>query len=181
MLNSHAGGKKPVYRPHLRKPFPLTQLPGSQYPNTAKLSSLLLPRTLTFAANTNIPLHSRPSLDQTMNDGKKGRRRRSSSLIIYQEPLESPEHMSDQSALPNLNATWVNAKGTIRLPNLHYGPDEYTLLNTASDEPSSSFFTRIQDTMICGGLLLVEKADCMDLKCLLSAQRLARYIINELC
>lgn len=45
-----------------------------------------------------------------MNDGKKSRRRRSSSLI-YQEPLESIEHMSDQSALPNVNADWVNAKG----------------------------------------------------------------------
>lgn len=45
-----------------------------------------------------------------MSDGKKGRRRRSSSLI-YQEPTESMEHMSDQSALPNLNANWVNAKG----------------------------------------------------------------------
>lgn len=31
--------------------------------------------------------------------------------MIYQEPLESPEHMSDQAALPNLNANWVNAKG----------------------------------------------------------------------
>ena len=46
-----------------------------------------------------------------MNDGKKSRRRRSSSLI-YQEPPESIEHMSDQSALPNVNADWVNAKGT---------------------------------------------------------------------
>ena len=46
-----------------------------------------------------------------MNDGKKGRRRRSSSLMIYKEPLESPEHMSDQAVLPNLNAEWVNAKG----------------------------------------------------------------------
>lgn len=45
-----------------------------------------------------------------MNDGKKSRRRRSSSLI-YQEPPESIEHMSDQSALPNVNANWVNAKG----------------------------------------------------------------------
>ncbi|KAG7009230.1 hypothetical protein G7Y79_00003g010980 [Physcia stellaris] len=45
-----------------------------------------------------------------MNDGKKGRRRRSSSLL-YQEPPESIEHKSDQSALPNLNADWVNAKG----------------------------------------------------------------------
>lgn len=117
LLNCPAGDKKPVYRPHLRKPLFLTCFPVSQHPNTAKLSSLLLPRTLTFAANTNLSPRSTPSLDQTMNDGKKGRRRRSSSLIIYQEPLESPEHMSDQSALPNLNATWVNAKGTMKLPN----------------------------------------------------------------
>jgi hypothetical protein len=45
-----------------------------------------------------------------MPDGKKGRRRRSSSLI-YHEPPESMEHISDQSALPNLNANWVNSKG----------------------------------------------------------------------
>ena len=31
--------------------------------------------------------------------------------MIYQEPTESMEHISDQSALPNLNADWVNAKG----------------------------------------------------------------------
>lgn len=47
-----------------------------------------------------------------MSNGKKGRRRRSSSLL-YQEPPESIEHMSDQSVLPNLNAQWVNAKGGI--------------------------------------------------------------------
>jgi len=41
---------------------------------------------------------------------KTGRRRRSSSLL-YQEPPETIEHMSDQAALPNLNADWVNAKG----------------------------------------------------------------------
>ena len=45
-----------------------------------------------------------------MSEGKKNRRRRSSSLI-YTEPQESMEHISDQSALPNLNADWVNAKG----------------------------------------------------------------------
>lgn len=44
------------------------------------------------------------------NAQKQGRRRRSSS-IIYQEPPESIEHTSDQAALPNLNANWVNAKG----------------------------------------------------------------------
>ncbi|EGE02046.1 unfolded protein response protein Orm1 [Trichophyton equinum CBS 127.97] len=45
-----------------------------------------------------------------MSQTRTGRRRRSSS-IIYQEPPESIEHTSDQAALPNLNANWVNAKG----------------------------------------------------------------------
>jgi hypothetical protein len=45
-----------------------------------------------------------------MSEQKTGRRRRSSSLL-YQEPPETIEHMSDQAALPNLNANWVNAKG----------------------------------------------------------------------
>jgi hypothetical protein len=31
--------------------------------------------------------------------------------LLYQEPPETIEHMSDQAALPNLNADWVNAKG----------------------------------------------------------------------
>ncbi|KAF2203605.1 Orm1 type endoplasmic reticulum protein [Delitschia confertaspora ATCC 74209] len=43
-------------------------------------------------------------------DTKEARRRRSSSLV-YTEPPESLEHISDQAALPNLNANWVNAKG----------------------------------------------------------------------
>jgi len=30
---------------------------------------------------------------------------------VYTEPPESLEHISDQAALPNLNAEWVNAKG----------------------------------------------------------------------
>ena len=47
---------------------------------------------------------------------RQGRRRRSSSLLIYKEPLESPERLSDQAVLPNLNATWVNAKGASRPP-----------------------------------------------------------------
>ena len=42
---------------------------------------------------------------------KEARRRRSSSLV-YTEPPESLEHISDQAALPNLNADWVHAKGT---------------------------------------------------------------------
>ena len=50
-----------------------------------------------------------------MSEQKVGRRRRSSSLL-YQEPPETIEHMSDQAALPNLNANWVNAKGQ-KFPN----------------------------------------------------------------
>jgi len=46
---------------------------------------------------------------------KTGRRRRSSSILqVYHEPPEPIEQLSDQSALPNLNADWVNAKGTLR-------------------------------------------------------------------
>ena len=81
--------------------------------NTAKLSPLIIPRTISYAASTNPPPPRRTAFgDTSMNDGKKGRRRRSSSLL-YQEPPESIEHMSDQSALPNLNADWVNAKGEL--------------------------------------------------------------------
>jgi hypothetical protein len=43
-------------------------------------------------------------------DAKEARRRRSSSLV-YTEPPESLEQLNDQSALPNLNAEWVNSKG----------------------------------------------------------------------
>ena len=43
-------------------------------------------------------------------DAKEARRRRSSSLV-YKVPPESLEQLSDQAALPNLNAEWVNAKG----------------------------------------------------------------------
>jgi hypothetical protein len=57
------------------------------------------------------------------NTQKQGRRRRSSSLI-YQEPAESIEHTSDQAALPNLNANWVNAKGELDwFPNPRNSPD----------------------------------------------------------
>lgn len=75
--------------------------------NTAKLSPLIIPRTVSFPQ---APFRNPASDDASMNNGKKGRRRRSSSLL-YHEPPESIEHMSDQSALPNLNADWVNAKG----------------------------------------------------------------------
>lgn len=77
--------------------------------NTAKLSSpILLPRTVSYDASSKPPRPSGPY--RAMSEQKVGRRRRSSSLL-YQEPPETLEHMSDQAALPNLNANWVNAKG----------------------------------------------------------------------
>lgn len=42
------------------------------------------------------------------------RRRRSSSILqVYHEPPETLEQISDQAALPNLNANWTNAKGLL--------------------------------------------------------------------
>ncbi|KAJ9641045.1 sphingolipid homeostasis protein orm1 [Coniosporium tulheliwenetii] len=81
------------------------------HPRTAKLSPIILNRTLSFGVDPH-PRHlASPAADQknTMSSSK-GRRRRSSSLM-YTEPPESLEHISDQSALPNLNSEWVNAKG----------------------------------------------------------------------
>jgi len=69
---------------------------------------ITLQRTISFSADLKPPVHLSP--DSTMSSTKTGRRRRSSS-IIYQEPPESLEQISDQSALPNLNSQWVNAKG----------------------------------------------------------------------
>lgn len=51
-------------------------------------------------------------------EAKEARRRRSSSLV-YKEPPESLEQLSDQAALPNLNAEWVNAKGECPGTRLH--------------------------------------------------------------
>jgi hypothetical protein len=57
-------------------------------------------------------------------DAAKDARRRRSSSLVYKEPPESLEQLSDQSALPNLNAEWVNAKGehTTRHIHLWRGP-----------------------------------------------------------
>jgi hypothetical protein len=75
-------------------------------------SQTALHRTISFEANARLapPVSS---YDPAMSNTKSGRRRRSSS-IIYQEPPESLEQISDQSALPNLNSQWVNAKGAPR-------------------------------------------------------------------
>lgn len=82
--------------------------------NTAKVSSpILIPRTVSYDAGTNPP--ARGSAYLGMTDSKSTRRRRSSSILqIYQEPQEPIEQLSDQSALPNLNANWVNAKGMLK-------------------------------------------------------------------
>ena len=82
--------------------------------NTSK-SSLLVPRAISFSPEMDGPQRLSP------NTQRQGRRRRSSS-IIYQEPPESMEHISDQAALPNLNANWVNAKGEFELDINHLLP-----------------------------------------------------------
>ena len=77
------------------------RLRDSALPTTAKLSPLILNRNL----------HVPPSAyERTMGIDRTNRKRRSSS-IVYHEPPESFEQLSDQAALPNLNAEWVNAKG----------------------------------------------------------------------
>ncbi|KAJ5054173.1 uncharacterized protein L3040_000455 [Drepanopeziza brunnea f. sp. 'multigermtubi'] len=92
----------------LQREPPTFIIPPSPSP-TAKLSSpIFLPRTVSYDATSKPPRPSGPY--RAMSEQKVGRRRRSSSLL-YQEPPETMEHMSDQAALPNQNANWVNAKG----------------------------------------------------------------------
>ena len=85
--------------------------------NTAKLSPILLNRTsgLSFAGDPRARPSDSPSsyYKMSLDPAKDARRRRSSSLV-YKEPPESLEQLSDQSALPNLNAEWVNAKGELQ-------------------------------------------------------------------
>lgn len=80
-------------------------------PLAANLPSLLFATSI-ITTNTEPVFIRRDFGDPAMPEGKKGRRRRSSSLI-YHEPPETMEQLSDQSALPNLNANWVNAKGEL--------------------------------------------------------------------
>ena len=93
--------------------FPPPAYPGD-YINTAKLSPILLNRTsgLSFAGDPRPRQSDSPSTYSKMSlDAAKDARRRRSSSLVYKEPPESLEQLSDQSALPNLNAEWVNAKG----------------------------------------------------------------------
>ena len=80
-------------------------------------SQTTLHRTISFEANARLapPVSA---YNQAMSSAKGGRRRRSSS-IIYQEPAESLEQISDQEALPNLNSQWVNAKGSDLSPPVY--------------------------------------------------------------
>ena len=75
-----------------------------------KVSSLLLHPARAATGFGHSPL-SGPYKDEAEMNGKKTSRRRRSSSLMYTEPPESTEHLSDQAALPNLNAEWVNAKG----------------------------------------------------------------------
>lgn len=91
--------------------------------NTAKLSSpILLQRTVTFDAGNDPPRSRSAYLDMADRNNFGARRRRSSSILqVYHEPPETLEQISDQAALPNLNANWTNAKGmTMPIPVLIY-------------------------------------------------------------
>jgi hypothetical protein len=105
----------PVCRAARRGPHaPPNPKPSPAPCNTAKLSPILLNRTsrLSFAGDPR-PHRLNVSSGTMPFDAKEARRRRSSSLV-YTEPPESLEQLSDQSALPNLNAEWVHAKGASR-------------------------------------------------------------------
>ena len=69
-----------------------------------------LSRTISFQADAKTAPSDLSTYQTNMSSTRTGRKRRSSS-IIYQEPPESLEQISDQSVLPNLNSQWVNAKG----------------------------------------------------------------------
>jgi hypothetical protein len=85
--------------------------------NTVKLSSpILIPRTVSYDPGANGPRRE-STYGSMANSSQGGRRRRSSSILqVYQEPPEPLEQLSDQAALPNLNANWVNAKGKLCTP-----------------------------------------------------------------
>jgi hypothetical protein len=81
-----------------------------------------------------------------MSRSTEARRRRSSSLL-YQEPPESLEQVSDQSALPNLNAEWVNAKG-IYERSLLYSPS-IDILSTDIQGKANKHLDRGMDRSLC--------------------------------
>lgn len=70
---------------------------------------ILLRRTVPYDGAKDSPGRDRET-QSSMAESTK-RRRSSSILQVYHEPPEPLEQLSDQSALPNLNANWVNGKG----------------------------------------------------------------------
>ncbi|KAH7135750.1 ORMDL family-domain-containing protein [Dendryphion nanum] len=85
-------------------------------------------------------------------DAKEIRRRRSSSLV-YTEPPESLEQLSDQSVLPNLNAQWVNAKGAwvIHFVLILLGKILFDIIPGVSQETS---WTLTNISYTCGSYLM---------------------------
>ncbi|KAH8730729.1 ORMDL family-domain-containing protein [Phaeosphaeriaceae sp. PMI808] len=83
---------------------------------------------------------------------KEARRRRSSS-IVYKEPPESLEQLSDQSALPNLNAEWVNAKGAwaIHIVLIFLGKILFDIMPGMSQETS---WTLVNLSYMAGSYLM---------------------------
>ncbi|KAF7543242.1 hypothetical protein G7Z17_g10900 [Cylindrodendrum hubeiense] len=102
----------PPANPALR-PEPPHSRSASHPVNTAKLSSpILLQRTVSYDAGTKPARRGSIYLNMPERNAGSARRRRSSSILqVYHEPPETLEQISDQAALPNLNANWTNAKG----------------------------------------------------------------------
>jgi hypothetical protein len=76
-----------------------------------KLSPIILNRTRTVSFTGDEPPVRKSIGLETMSSAAEAKRRRRSNSLVFVEPTESIEHKSDQAALPNLNADWVNAKG----------------------------------------------------------------------
>ncbi|ENI07140.1 hypothetical protein COCC4DRAFT_58963 [Bipolaris maydis ATCC 48331] len=86
------------------------------------------------------------------SSSKDARRRRSSSLV-YKEPPESLEQLSDQSALPNLNVEWVNAKGAwaIHFVLIFFGKILFDIIPGMSQEAS---WTLVNLSYVAGSYLM---------------------------
>ncbi|RAR00915.1 ORMDL-domain-containing protein [Stemphylium lycopersici] len=86
-------------------------------------------------------------------DAAKDARRRRSSSLVYKEPPESLEQLSDQSALPNLNAEWVNAKGAwaIHFVLIFFGKILFDIIPGMSQEAS---WTLVNLSYVAGSYLM---------------------------
>ncbi|KAF1940332.1 ORMDL-domain-containing protein [Clathrospora elynae] len=86
-------------------------------------------------------------------DAAKDARRRRSSSLVYKEPPESLEQLSDQSALPNLNAEWVNAKGAwaIHFVLIFLGKILFDIIPGMSQEAS---WTLVNLSYVAGSYLM---------------------------